>query len=95
MAWSAGEAGWRVWFVLVAAGGLIAAGVAEKWAGVGFPSLLVIEIGLVPALTKLAQHLPASVPLSVVGALLLIIAARLAAARRHGSELTRWGSLLH
>ena len=70
-------------------------GVAEKWAGVVFPSLLAIAILLVPVLTKLAQDLPAYVPLSIVGALLLIIGARLEALRRHGRELTHWGSLLH
>ena len=95
LAWSTGEAGWRVWVCLIAAGGLLVAGVAEKWAGVVYPSLLAIAVVLVPVLTRLAQDLPAYVPLSIVGVLLLIIGARLEAVRRHGRELTHWGSLLH
>lgn len=95
LAWSTGTAGWRVWFVLVAASAVLVAGVHFKWAGAVYPSLVSLAVVLIPVLTRLAQDLPTYVPLTIIGTLLLVLGARLEAVRRQGRNFTHWNSLLH
>lgn len=95
LAWSTGTAGWRVWFVLVAASAVLVAGVHYKWAGAVYPSLVSLAVVVIPVLTRLAQDLPTYVPLTIVGTLLLVLGARLEAVRRKGRDFTHWNSLLH
>jgi hypothetical protein len=95
LAWSSGQLTWRVWFVLIAAGALLAAGVHLGWAGLVYPSLVAIAAIVIPVLTRLAQDLPAYVPLSLVGGALVVLGARLEAVRRRGRELGQWTTRLH
>ena len=95
VAWQDGTAGWRVWVALLAGGVLVAMGSWREWAGLVYPGLVTLGLVTVPVLVHYAQDLPGWVPLSLVGAALLIIGARMEAVRRRGGQLRHWAAHLH
>ncbi len=95
VAWQDGTVGWRVWFALIVGGLLVAVGSRYEWAGLVYPGLASLGLVTVPVLVQWAQDLPGWVPLSLVGVALLLIGARLEAARRRGGQLRHWVAHLH
>ena len=95
VAWSGGTASWRVWFVLVAGGAVLVAGVHWRWAGLVWPALIALACVVVPVLTTLASDAPAWVPLALVGTVLLILGARFESLRRQGHSAAHWAATLH
>jgi hypothetical protein len=94
-AWPGGQMSWRVWFVLLVAGAVLGVGVRLHLAGAVYPAIAAIAAVVGPVLFRLTQDLPAWVPLTIVGAALLILGARLEDVRRQGRHFSSWNHLLH
>ena len=90
LAWTGDELGWRIWIALILSAVALVVGVVFRRAGVLVPGLVGIVLVTLPVFLQVVSDLPAWLPLSVVGLILVGIGARFEAVRRGSVEAFRW-----
>lgn len=95
LGWWDGSSWWRVWFVVLVGGAVLALGAKKGWAGLLWPSLLAIAIVIFPILSVAVSDLPVFIPLTIMGALLILAGVRFEKLRLQGRHLARWATHLH
>lgn len=90
LAWTGDELGWRIWVALILSAIALVVGVMFRRAGLLVPGLIGIVLVTLPVFLQVVSDLPAWLPLSVVGLILVGIGARFEAVRRGSVEAVRW-----
>lgn len=86
---------WRVLFVVFIGCALLALGAMKGWAGLLWPSLIAILLALFPIFALMVSYMPVFLPLTIVGALLILAGARIEKFRLQGRHLAHWATHLH
>ena len=94
LAWSSDNVGWRLWAALAASALTLVVGVVWRRAGLLVPGLIGIVMVTLPVLLQVVSDLPAWLPLTVIGLILVGIGARFEAVRRNSVETWKWARQL-